>query len=72
MVMLIKIGWAIPKASLILQAIKMHLLLKVKAIEMLSVTIWGKIRTELPVIGQKRRRLRCLPYILEVGAKYHD
>ena len=61
-----KTALAILKSTLILQAIKMQLLLKVKAIEMLLLTMLGKILTGLLVIGQKRRRQRCLCYILEV------
>ena len=60
----IKVPLAILKSNLIL--IKMQLLLKFKAIEMLLLTMLGKILTGLLVIGQKRRRQRCLRYILEV------
>ena len=68
--MLLKTALAIPKATLMLQAIKMQPLLKVKAIETLSVTILGSIPTQLPVVGQKRRPRRCLPYFLEVAPIY--
>ena len=50
----------------------MQLLVKVKAIEMLLLTMLGKILTGLLGVGQKRRRQRCLRCILEVVRIYDD